>query len=390
MILASAEDAEGNDLAEQHVSVFYVNKDTSPPSVLSFTPANDSIGIPPHLDPSDTNPNHRIRIIFSEAIDPDTLHGGISISPAVQGLFSWDRTQSIIDFQPSYDLAYGTTYTVRIAESIKDVNGNALIKAISYNFTVGDDFGKPYIEQMRSHDADGNPAIIWNESANPNVLVEKDRPIEILFNERVSIGAISGAISLSPRCEYYVSTNDSADPFTVATIVFTNPMKSEEHFTLRIASSITDLQHNTLDREYIYHFYTNGPHSIAPRVVLITCPNYPAAPGWSFGEIVPLTLSPPSYHEGIRIDFSAIMEPTGIDISISREVGSGGPAYIVNPDWPSPQASDPWQRFTRFCFDIHGAAEGNIYKITIKGGENGIRDRYGNSMKEDFIQYVRF
>jgi len=390
MITAGAEDEEGNDLAEQHVSVFYVNKDIVPPSVISFTPANGSIGIPPHLDPLDPNPNHHLRIIFSEAMDLDTLHGGISISPTVQGLFSWDRTQSIIGFQPSYDLAYGATYTVRIGESIKDVNGNGLSEAVSYSFTVGDDFEKPYIEQLRSHDADGNPSLTWNESANPNLLVEKDGPIEIIFNERVSIGTLSGAISLSPHCEYYISTNDPTDSFTTAKIIFINPMKSEEHYTLRISPGITDLQNNSLARDYVYHFYTNGPHSIAPRIVLITCPDYPTAPGWPFGEIVPLTIEPPSYHEGIAIGFSAAMEPTSIDISISREVGSGGPAYIVNPDWPSPQAGDSWRRFTRFSFDIHNAAAGNIYKITIKGGGNGIRDRYGNYMKEDFVQYVRF
>lgn len=390
MVSTSAEDAEGNDLAEEHVSVFYVNRDIVPPSVVSFAPANGSIGIPPHFDPMDPNPNRHLRIIFSEAIDLDALHAGITISPAVQGLFSWDQTQSIIDFQPTYDLDYGTTYTVRIGESIRDVNGNALAGAISYSFTVGDDFGKPCIEQVRSHDADGNSAITWNESANPNMLVEKDRPIEIAFNERVNTGTLSGAISLSPHCEYYISSNDPADPLTTATIVFTSPMKSEEHYTLRIAPGITDLQHNALDKEYIYHFYTNGTHSIAPRIVLITCPDYPSSPGWLFGEIVPLTLTPPSCHTGIKIDFSAIMEPASIDISISREVGSGGPAYIVNTDWPSPQAGDLWQRFTRFGFDIHNAAAGNIYKIKIKGGGNGIRDRYGNYMKEDFVQYVRF
>ncbi len=106
--------------------------------------------------------------------------------------------------------------------------------------------------------------------------------------------------------------------------------------------------------------------------------------------MVPLTISPPSCHSGIKIDFSAIMEPTSIDIGITREVGSGGPAYIVNTSWPSPQPGDPWQRFTRFMFDIDNAAAGNIYRITIKGGENGVRDRHGNYMKEDFVQYVRF
>ncbi len=171
-----AEDVHGNDLKEAHESVFYLNADITPPRVVSHTPARGAIGI--HPSPADDPALYGdsiIRIVFSEAMDIDSLYRGFSISPSVDGLFSWNAPLTEATFTPVYPLSYGTTYTVSLGSAVTDLRGNGLEEQYSYSFTVGDDFTGPELLSVTQGAA---PA--WVEDI-VNTGAEKDGDITLSF-----------------------------------------------------------------------------------------------------------------------------------------------------------------------------------------------------------------
>jgi hypothetical protein len=336
---------------ESHVSIFSVSADLAPPRLISFAPANDSAVAPDAV----------ISLVFSEAIDLNSLYGGVSISPQLEGRYSWDPSHSLITFTPLYPMPFGTTYAVTVNTDIRDASGNRLPDAEFFNFTVGDDFTKPTLAV--SQPPSSGP---WSEDIE-NQGVEKGGDIVILFSERIAVSELRSAIAISPAASFYIDTDAG---HTTACLKFLEPLESEAHYTLRISPTIRDMQNNPLAKEYRFHFLTNGPYSIAPRITSITDPRIPG--GWVPGETQPLSfeLSPSGepWYPDVRIHFSTRMNPTSLVITVDRVIGTGTTPRVTGPDWPD---TPPDPKLGVYEFDLTGVMAGNVYKITIKGGAGG-------------------
>lgn len=369
-ISSAAEDIHGNDLRKSHSSVFSVSADLVPPTLTSYTPPNDTTVAPDAV----------ISLVFSEAIDLNSLYGGVSISPPLEGRYSWDAAHALITFTPLYPMPFGTTYAVTVNTDIRDASGNRLADTAFFNFTVGDDFTKPTLAV--SQPPSPGP---WSEDIE-NQGVEKSGDIVILFSEQIAVSELRSAITISPAASFFIDTDAG---HTTAYLKFIEPLESEAHYTLGISPTITDTQNNPLAKEYRFHFLTNGPGSIAPCITSITDPKIPG--GWIPGETQPLSfeLSPAGepWYPDIRIHFSTRMNPTSLVITVDRVIGTGTTPRVTGPDWPD---APPEPKLGVYEFDLTGVMAGNVYKITIKGGTGGLRDLNGNYLKEDFIQYVRF
>lgn len=377
-ITEDAEDSEGNDLDDEFVSSFYTGGDNAQPEIDSFLPAANSIG-----NAADTV----VTVVFSEAMDPDTIYDGLSVSPATEGYYEWSADHTTAMFRPLYGFNYGVTYTATVNTSMKDAAGNSLQEEESFNFTVGDDFVPP-------------EPVVYQDNATPLTLdenqqvsgAEKDGSIVIDFSEVVVTDMISDSISISPAAEFYVSTSTVVSGgvnITRAVINFTENLQSEEIYTLRIGSSITDLQQNSLSREYRYVFVTDGPYSVCPSVSDIGDLATIGSASWTQGDIEMLQLDDAldQYYDDIAIDFNNPIDPLSLQITVDIVAGASGSPSVVNIDWP---AAPPDGQFTRLTFGLHGVSTGKTYSIRIKGGEGGLRDRNGNYMKEDFVQVVKF
>ncbi len=369
-ISAAAEDSNGNDLKKPHSSLFSVSTDLVPPAVVSYAPPNDTMVAPDAV----------ISIVFSEPVDLDSLYDGIAISPPLQGRFSWDATHGTISFTPLYPMPYGSTYSVTLNTGIKDMSGNRLPDDVFFNFTVGDDFENPtlFVTQPPA------PAV-WDEEIE-NQGIEKNGDIVIHFSEAIDTAGLRGAITITPQASFFI---DSDPAHTTAYLIFTEPLAGETNYTLKISPTITDRQNNPLAKEYRFHFFTDGPNSIAPSVTAITDPKLPG--GWIFDETQPLSfdLSPSGdpFYPGIRVHFSARMNPATLGITVDRVLGTGTSPRITEPDWPD---LPPEPRLSVYEFDLAGVMAGNVYKITIRGGGTGAKDLNGNFLIEDFVQYIRF
>lgn len=377
-ITDQAEDAHGNDLRDEFVSVFYTGGDDVKPAVERFLPAANSTG---------NAENSSVRIFFTEAMDPATVYDGISISPAVEGYYSWAGGNIEAVFTPVKGFRYGVTYKVTVNTNMRDAAGNTLANDESFSFTVGDDFTPPGLSVYQ----DITPRLNFDENLQ-NTGAEKNGSIVIDFTERVATDRISSAVGISPAAEFYMSTetvNSGGIMFTRAVMRFTKNLKSEETYTLKIGSAIADLQENNLARDYRYVFVTNGAGSIAPKVNaagdlsggIISSP-------WAAGSIPVLTIgSTGNSYLNIGIEFSQAADPLTLHISVDLLTSPGNTASIVNIDWPD---TAPGGKFTVLSFGLYNVSQFATYRITVKGGENGLRDSGGNCMKEDFVQIVKF
>jgi len=377
-----AEDASGNDLKDAFVSVFYIKGENGSPYVTSYNPLSDTIGNPR---------NTQVVITFSEPVDLSAIYNGISISPLTEGSFSWNAgvtDSTVITFTPLYGFNYGVTYSVNISDSIMDISGNTLREPVTFNFTVGDDFAKPEIAVYQ----DLNPPLGFTETMIAHN-AEKESRIVIRFTEIINTENLRSAISISPSAGFYVSSEVVAG-LTTAYINFTDKLVSEETYTLRVNSSITDLQGNPLAKDYRYVFVTDGNNSIAPIVSEIgdlVPPALPALQHWVKDDIQPLALqaSPlnPLMYPDIIVDFNHEIDPLTLSMYAETAAGTGGSPSVININWPD---IAPVTKFTRLKFGLYNIGTGNIYKIVIKGGKNGLKDMNGNYMKEDFVQMVSF
>jgi len=379
-ITESAEDADGNDLDEEFLSTFYTGGDLGLPRVVSYTPAANSTGNPE---------NSTVTIIFSESILMSSVYNGISVSPAVEGSFALSPDGTAVVFTPRYGFSFGVTYTVDVSGSVKDEAGNPLLAPVTFRFTVGDDFVKPLVSAYQNT----IPALNLDENLIVNG-AEKDRDITLDFSEEILTEELESSVSISPSVPFYISTSSVTTggvTFTRGVINFTENLQCEETYTLRINSMVTDLQNNQLDHDYRFVFITDGAGSVTPAVTQIGDIDNGdnSIDGWAVGEIPVLDWEKSGLtglYDDIGIDFTAVINPSTLVIQLELVAGQGGIPSLVNIDWPSSVSP----QFTRVKFGLYQIVEGNTYRITVKGGRNGLKDSLGNYMKEDFVQLIRF
>ncbi len=362
---SGSEDVRGNDLEKAYTSVFYTNDDQTPPHLVSHIPAADILGI---------LPGQHIILTFSEPVDIDTIHDGITISPAVEGSFTWDPLYTTITFTPLYGLSYGTTYTVTVNTGITDVNGNNLEEAYSFNFTVGDDFTPPTIISVYQEPA----GIPWDINLTTHG-IEKNLPLVIVFSEPVHRNTLA-LLSLTPSAAFYLDSPALSD---TVRLVFTAPLESETLYRLLLPSSITDAQGNRLTDDRRYFFYTDGALSVRPVVTAIYDPHL--GRNWVPGAIETLTFPAPPSHDypGVVIVFSRSMDPVTVTVDLSVAAGSPslGPK-VIEPRWNA--------AFTELTVSLCNSDSGCTYRFKIEGGAGGACDINGNYLKEDHLQYLRF
>lgn len=131
-ITTAARDLAGNALLTDKIWSFNTGAtpDTTAPTVSSTIPIDTATGV--------AN-NGSISATFSEGMNSSTIttaafslkQGAAPVSGAVT------YTGLIATFAPSSDLAYSTTYTATITNSVNDLAGNAMLSDYTWSFTTG-------------------------------------------------------------------------------------------------------------------------------------------------------------------------------------------------------------------------------------------------------------
>ncbi|MGA1790414.1 MAG: Ig-like domain-containing protein [bacterium] len=97
------------------------------PSVLSTAPSANQKNV---------SRSTKIKITFSEPMDPDSVLGALSIFPSFAYTTSWDAHFSILTITPSSKLSYSRKYTISLTTAASDLLENGLPGSVSWSFTT--------------------------------------------------------------------------------------------------------------------------------------------------------------------------------------------------------------------------------------------------------------
>ncbi len=95
------------------------------PSVTNYSPKGDEAAI-------DSN----ITVTFNKSMEILSTEDAFSISPNINGLFSWNDDYDKLIFSPKKKLAYNNTYTIKISNKAKDEEDNKLVAEFQWSFTT--------------------------------------------------------------------------------------------------------------------------------------------------------------------------------------------------------------------------------------------------------------
>jgi Bacterial Ig-like domain len=103
--------------------------DTTAPTIVSVTPANNAVGVAAEAN---------IVVVFSERMNQAATQGAYNSGDLPSATFSWNLEGTVLTINPSTDLSYSGAgldriYHVSFNDSAKDSAGNALA-AVSYSF----------------------------------------------------------------------------------------------------------------------------------------------------------------------------------------------------------------------------------------------------------------
>lgn len=218
---------------------------TAPPVALGISPGPNTRNIPPQAP---------IAVTFNEPMDHPSAEAAFKIEPAVQGSFGWleQASASTLVFTPSIGYRPGTTYTVSLASSAKNIAQQALTNAdkIVTSFQT-----VPLAEVFRAIPAPDSKDV----TTDATVAFQFTRPMIPL----TTIGqeqAVSGTITFDPpldgRFVWLGTTELDFQP--------KNGLTGGTTYHVTVHKELQDQFGATLAKDYSYSFTT-----VAPRVAYV-------------------------------------------------------------------------------------------------------------------------
>lgn len=378
----TVEDRHGNKMEMDFLSEFYVGDDLQKPSVLSSIPIYAPGGT------TDVPVNQNIVINFSEAMNHIKTETAFSISPSVSGYFSWNVESTQMTYMLSTDLDRGVQYTVTVSTSAEDISGNKLGSTYGLIFITGSDSTYPTITGINVSGATVPP--YWDPDIT-NIDISKFADIAVYFSEAMNINATESAFAIEPFISGTLTWNASRDIMTFSPETL---MGTETLYTLRVATTAEDANGLTLQDDYIVRFRTNGNDSKYIKVGDVQGSNddtvyaflFTTTPPWP----VSIEMGPPGEHDYyfqiafINDNGPVVMDTFSIYDNITFEAFDPGfTSSITDITW---LAGDTILRvaLNSLSNDLDAGVTPVLYRLTIIGGEYGVKDENGNPMQDTF------
>lgn len=278
----SAQDVNGNALKESVSEYFTTTATDGYPQVNSIyalvgikTDCDTGSGTPTDLlgasvtdvcEGADAAFNS-FELTFSEPMNQIASKDAFSLSPSVDGYFSWDATGTVLTFHAEEKLDYGKRYELTISTGAEDLQGQKLQQKVEAEFVVIQlDTAPPGVAgvdlEQNGVPPDGCGGIPDDLSNIGSGMVQSDicvsNDIYINFDEEMDQSSVENAISFSPSVDITFAWVGNQ-----LQVNFINPMDGDTDYTLTVSTSAKDLAGNNLQSEYALYFKTEDT---APRV----------------------------------------------------------------------------------------------------------------------------
>jgi len=213
------------------------NLDIQPPTVKELIVAGGT---------SAAATNGSIVVVFSEAVEPASVHAAMAFTPQVDGVVSYDEETRSLTFDPASNLQDNSKYSVTIS-NVEDRNGNMMLPFAFDLFTSEEDIDLPAIVETAPQDGQEETSIV------PKFNIE--------FSERVDQASFGRDLALTPDqgipVEQWVFTWSEDGKQVEIWIPLAKGLEPEKKFKLHIGrSSVVDLVGNKIENGMQIEFST--------------------------------------------------------------------------------------------------------------------------------------
>lgn len=224
--------------------------------------------------------NDLIVVTFSKNMDPATINTNtFTLSQGttrINGTVSFNGI--VADFDPNADLTPNTTYTASITTGAKDLAGNALPSAYTWQFTTGTtDTSAPAI--TNTIPADGDTGVATNNS------------IEAFFSDELDPSTVNTTTFTLMQGTTPVAGTVTYNGQDAAIFNPSSDLSPNTDYTANITTGVTDSAGNPMANAFSWTFTTGVPQTSVPSVIS-TVPSGGAS-GVPINNAVSVTFSEP-------------------------------------------------------------------------------------------------
>jgi methionine-rich copper-binding protein CopC len=221
-------DLAGNAKASPN-TIGFTTADNPAPSLVASAPADLATGV---------GVNTKIRLAFSERINPASLTVAVDNGTAISGTTAYDDATASAEFTPAANLPGNATIHVSIAAGLSDVEGKATAAALSFSFQTTANSAQDVTP----------PAVSSSTPANNATGVAAAQVVSVQFNEAMrssTVCAMNVALKVHGGANVFtaLSFDASADRLTLTP---GDRLKGGVQYDVVLSTGLTDLAGNAL------------------------------------------------------------------------------------------------------------------------------------------------
>jgi len=205
----------------------------SAPYTFSFTTQQFRVNYTnPNNGSTNVSTTSNITIEFNAPVEQSSAASAFSISPAVQGTFSFSSGSNYISFYPSQPLKSGTTYTVTLSTAMKSISGGSLEEPYEFQFTTA-------------------PFRVTSAYPSNNSYDVNASYIDINFSGAIDTGTVRNAFSITPAVSGYFNFYTSEFQFSPY-----NRFAMGKKYTVTLSTALKSKDGSSLQTPYTFSFTT--------------------------------------------------------------------------------------------------------------------------------------
>jgi methionine-rich copper-binding protein CopC len=219
--------------------------DTTAPQVAGIDPTNGETGVGQTQD---------IVITFSEAMDPATAAGHVTLSAGAVSDLTWDDDRNLRVEHSAW--AEGVQVMVTVTAGLTDAAGNTLAAAFTSSFWV---FSSS-LQVLETNPADGATGV--NRSSS----------VQVLFSGEVNEGSMAANTTITSGVvkvdHAFTITSDGS----AVTLMITDDLPASTEITVTVGANVAAPQGGTLGSDYVFSFTTGVDVDITPPTIVSVNP----------------------------------------------------------------------------------------------------------------------
>lgn len=369
-----AKDSKGRQLKQNYLTDFVVGIKDVFPVVTDIEPRDSQIVL---------NDKTNIVILFSKEMNKKSVEDNFSITPGVEGVFSWLNAYKL-KFTQISKMTYSTEYKIKINKGVLDIDNYEMQQDFISFFIFGTNFSKTILEGVYQYGDISQPVSLRFFSNNQQG-VSKFSDLVFLYNNDLDFQSFKDNFSIAPNVEGSFEKTSDIEGYKIIFKPEKNFYQNTKYY-INISQGVKDIYQMDIDSFNIY-FVVNGGDSVAPEIISVIdssnnlwqqgdINNFLIGPNDSFNLTVTFS---PSYNA--EMDIISVQN----NISISRMAGTGDQNYsalIRSFSWNTDN--------TKLDMTVSLVSSNNYYKLIFNSSSDGIKDSNDNYIQKDifYIFYI--